>query len=136
LFTDRRNLISQRGRRESPRCVSLPLNLNGGNSSPVQAYRPENSFRTMRGLPYKPKVFISHSTKVEEPQAVRFLSHLHETLVQATNTAGTAAFEVLLDQKSLPIGETWRDEIDEWVDCCDAAIVVLSEAATQSDNVK
>jgi TIR domain-containing protein len=90
----------------------------------------------MQYSPYKPKVFISHSTKVRDPLAVCFLDRLYQTLVQARNKDGTEAFEVLLDRENLLIDEKWREVIRGWVLSCDAAIVLLSEAATHSDYVK
>jgi hypothetical protein len=88
------------------------------------------------GAPYKPKVFISHSTKVGDARAVGFLNRLYQTLVQVRNNDGSQAFEVLLDKENLLIGEKWRAVNREWVLNCDAAIILLSEAATRSDYVK
>ena len=45
-------------------------------------------------------------------------------------------FEVLLDKENVLTGEKWREVIREWVLGCDAAVVLLSEAATRSDYVK
>jgi TIR domain len=87
----------------------------------------------MQGSPDKPRVLISHSTKAGDP---RFLNRLYQTLKQARNNDGTEAFEVWLDQEDMWIGEQWRIRIDEWVLTCDAAIVLLSEAATRSEYVK
>lgn len=90
----------------------------------------------MQGFPYKPKVFISHSTDAADLRAVCFLDRLHQTLLDARNSDGTEAFEVLLDRKNLDTGVEWRKEIDNWIKACDAAIVLLSEAATRSEYVK
>lgn len=88
----------------------------------------------MQGSPYKPKVFISHSTKADE-RAGRFLDLLHQRLVDAKNKDGTEAFEVWSD-RTLDIGVKWRDILDEWICHCDAAIILLSDAATHSNYVK
>lgn len=90
----------------------------------------------MQGFPYKPKVFISHSTKAGDPRASSFLDRLYKALVQARNNDGKEAFEILLDQETFITGEKWREVNREWVLTCDAAIVLLSEAATQSNYVK
>jgi TIR domain len=90
----------------------------------------------MPGFPYKPKVFISHSTEASDPRAVSFLDRLHQMLTAAKNTDGTEAFEILLDRKNLNTGVEWRKVIDDWISSCDAAIVLLSEAATRSEYVK
>lgn len=90
----------------------------------------------MRGFAYKPKVFISHSTRVEDLRAVAFLDSLYEKLVQARNDDGTEAFEVLLDKENFRLGETWREVNREWLLTCDAAIVLLTDAATYSNFVK
>ncbi|HKQ05572.1 MAG TPA: toll/interleukin-1 receptor domain-containing protein [Blastocatellia bacterium] len=90
----------------------------------------------MQCLPHKPKVFISHSTKTGDPLAVCFLDRLYQTLKQARNNDGTEAFEVLLDKTNILTGEKWSEVIREWVLSCDAAIVLLSEAAARSDYVK
>ena len=90
----------------------------------------------MQGSHYKPKVFISHSTKVTDVFSVCFLDRLHQALTQAKDDDGTATFEVLLDRENLLTGERWREVIREWMLSCDAAIVLLSEAATRSDYVK
>lgn len=90
----------------------------------------------MKGSHYRPKVFISHSTKVTDPLSVCFLDRLHRALIEAKNDDGAATFDVLLDRENLLTGEKWREVIREWMISCDAAIVLLSEAATHSDYVK
>ncbi|MBV9958445.1 MAG: toll/interleukin-1 receptor domain-containing protein [Acidobacteria bacterium] len=90
----------------------------------------------MHGSHYRPKVFISHSTKVTDPLSACFLERLHQALTEVQNDDGAATFEVLLDRENLLTGEQWREVIREWMLSCDAAIVLLSEAATHSDYVK
>jgi hypothetical protein len=71
---------------------------------------------------YKPRIFISHSAKEPETQA----------LCKAIGTALTAdKFERFWDQ-DFKTSDAWRSAIDEWIWRCDAAILVLSLAATQS----
>lgn len=90
----------------------------------------------MQGSPNKPRVFISHSTDPADPRSVCFLDRLHQTLDAARNSDGTEAFKVLLDETTLDAGVEWRKKIDDWIKVCDAAIVLLSEAATRSEYVK
>lgn len=90
----------------------------------------------MQGSHYRPKVFISHSTKVTDLPSVCFLDRLYQALTQARNDDGTATFEILLDRENLLTGEKWREVIREWMLNCDAAIVLLSDAATCSNYVK
>jgi TIR domain len=71
---------------------------------------------------YRPRVFISHSAK--EPEAKTLCSAIAKRL-------DPADFEVLWDQ-NLQTSQSWRAVIDEWIWRCDAAILVLSKAATES----
>jgi hypothetical protein len=73
-------------------------------------------------LLYCPKVFISHSAK--EPEALALCKAIEGHL-------DSLKFEVLWDDK-LETGEVWRAAIDEWIWTCDAAVLVLSKAATES----
>jgi hypothetical protein len=74
---------------------------------------------------YRPKVFISHSAK--EPETKSLCRAIAEHL-------DTAGFEVLWDQ-DLQTSDAWRGVIDEWIWRCDAAVLVLSQAATESGYV-
>jgi hypothetical protein len=71
---------------------------------------------------HRPKVFISHSAK--EPEA-------RELCQALTIRLGQAGFEVLWDG-NLQTAQSWRAVIDEWIWRCDTAVLVLSEAATES----
>jgi hypothetical protein len=71
---------------------------------------------------YQPKVFISHSAK--EPEARQLCETLAARLAQG-------GFEVLWDA-TLQTSQSWRGVIDEWIWRCDTAVLVLSDAATQS----
>jgi hypothetical protein len=73
-------------------------------------------------MAYRPRVFISHSAK--EPEAKALCGAIAKGL-------DPADFEVLWD-KNLQTSQTWRAVIDEWIWRCDAAILVLSKAATES----
>src|SRR6266436_7243523 len=75
----------------------------------------------MPELLYKPKVFISHSAK--EPEA--------RALCKAIAGYLASKFEVLWDD-NLQTAQVWRAAIDEWIWTCDAAVLVLSKAATES----
>lgn len=69
-----------------------------------------------------PKVFVSHSAK--EPNARDFCCQLESHLTERN-------FSVLFD-KNLQTGQAWRSVLDEWIWRCDAAVIVLSEAALES----
>jgi hypothetical protein len=71
---------------------------------------------------YQPKVFISHSAK--EPEAAALCDAVASRLSQH-------GFEVLWDS-TLQTSQAWRAVIDEWIWRCDAAVLVLSDSATQS----
>ena len=73
-------------------------------------------------MAYRPRIFISHSAK--EPEAKALCRAIKDAL-DATD------FEVLWDA-SLETSQTWRAVIDEWIWRCDAAVLVLSKAATDS----
>jgi|SRR5438309_8161149 len=73
-------------------------------------------------MPYKPRVFISHSAKEPDTQ------QLCEAIA---NHIDSTAFEVLWDS-NLQTSQPWRSAIDEWIWRCDAAVLVLSESATNS----
>jgi hypothetical protein len=72
---------------------------------------------------YKPRVFISHSAKQESRTMT-----LCKAIAARLNPK---KFELLWDQ-DLTTSNAWRPAIDEWVWRCDAAILVLSPAATKS----
>jgi hypothetical protein len=74
-------------------------------------------------MPYRPRVFISHSAKEEEAKTLCGAISKH---------LGTDDFEVLWDQANLQTSDAWRAAIDEWIWRCDAAILVISKAATES----
>jgi hypothetical protein len=76
----------------------------------------------MPHLLYRPKVFISHSAK--EPEARALCKAIAGYL-------DPLKFEVLWDDK-LQTAEVWPAAIDEWIWTCDAAVLVLSKAATES----
>ncbi len=74
-------------------------------------------------MSHRPRVFISHSAKEQETQ----------TLCRAISSyLDTDEFEVLWDQVNLETSAAWRPAIDEWIWRCDAAVLVISRAATDS----
>jgi TIR domain len=75
----------------------------------------------MPDLLYRPKIFISHSAK--EPEA--------RALCKALAGYLASKFDVLWDD-NLQTAQVWRAAIDEWIWKCDAAVLVLSKAATKS----
>jgi hypothetical protein len=74
---------------------------------------------------YKPRVFISHSAKEPETRS------LCKAIARALDPE---SFEVLWDS-NLEGSSPWRSAIDEWIWRCDAAVLVLSVAATASKYV-
>lgn len=73
-----------------------------------------------------PRVFLSHSTKEDFPSQVR------ERLAEALRDAG---YRVLLDKDGLQADDPWHSSLELWMGTCDAAIVLMSEAAIQSNFV-
>jgi hypothetical protein len=73
-----------------------------------------------------PRVFLSHSTKDDPPRQVR------DRLAEALRDA---EFRVLLDKDGLKTGEGWHNTLELWLGTCDAAVVLLSEAALASNFV-
>lgn len=76
---------------------------------------------------YRPKVFISHSAK--DPLARRLM----DSLADALNATGK--FDILLDKRALEPSDEWRAAIDEWILRCDAAVIILSKDAVESQYV-
>ena len=72
------------------------------------------------------KVFLSHSAK--EPAADALLQRLYAEL-------SAAGFAVLLDKEELRLGNNWRSVLNFWIGGCNAAVVLLSQAALESDFV-
>ncbi|MGH9942693.1 MAG: toll/interleukin-1 receptor domain-containing protein, partial [Pyrinomonadaceae bacterium] len=77
---------------------------------------------------YRPKVFISYTTNDEI--AVRLRDALYERL---DGGRADASYEVWVDKESLTPGDQWRHEIHNGLGQCDAAIVLLSEHALDTD---
>jgi hypothetical protein len=74
----------------------------------------------------KPRVFISHSTtKDPEAAAVR----------DALSAALREKFAVRVDKEHLKLGEGWRHTLNTWIGGCDAAVVLLSKDALESQFV-
>ncbi len=69
------------------------------------------------------RVFISHSTK--EPAA----AEVRDRVARALTDGG---HRVLLDKDVLELGERWRQTLNRWIGACDAAVVLLTEAALRS----
>jgi hypothetical protein len=72
------------------------------------------------------RIFISHSGT--EPSAAL----LRDTLAQRLRDDG---YRVLLDKDELKIGQHWRSTINAWIGGCDAAVLLVSSAALQSNFV-
>ena len=73
-------------------------------------------------MSYRPRIFISHSAK--EPEAKSLCRAVADELIHAE-------FDVLWDQ-NLQTSQAWRSVVDEWIWRCDGAVLVLSQAATES----
>lgn len=69
------------------------------------------------------RIFLSHSTREAVP------AELRDALAAALTARG---YRVLLDKDVLQLGEHWRQTINRWIGACDAAVVLLSEAALAS----
>ncbi len=72
-------------------------------------------------------IFISHSTSFATQTLAR---DVLEELLSALEEA--KGYELLVDRSTLRPGDSWRNQIDRWVETCDAAVVLLSEAALDS----
>jgi hypothetical protein len=75
-----------------------------------------------RGIMATPKVFISYKNGHQASHA--FIADMEAELA--------ADFELLRD-KNMPVGKPWTRELYDWLLGCDAAIIVLSKEANQSD---
>jgi hypothetical protein len=73
-------------------------------------------------MSYRPRIFISHSAK--EPEAKSLCRAIADELIRGE-------FDVLWDQ-NLQTSQAWRSVVDEWIWRCDGAVLVLSQAATES----
>lgn len=73
--------------------------------------------------PPGPRVFLSHSTDEPFPHAVRG---------RLAGKLRAAGYRVLLDKDGLRPGEGWRNPLELWIGCCDAAVVLVSEKALTS----
>jgi len=69
-------------------------------------------------------IFISYSRRDTET-VDRFVSELIQ-----------AGFDVWIDREDIKVGNTWRVQIVEAIDTCDAFVLVLSRNSAASDNVR
>lgn len=74
-----------------------------------------------------PRIFLSHSAY--EGVALRVLDMIADSL-------RCEGFDVLLDKDRLEPGAMWRSELDDWINDCDAAILLLSRKAAESTFVR
>jgi hypothetical protein len=84
-----------------------------------------NYRHVMPGRRRSPSVFISHSAH-DDPGATRAVAALRRALK-------AAGFEPLVDEWDLKGGDDWRQRLYTWMTHCDAAILLLSRNALQSD---
>lgn len=77
---------------------------------------------------YRPKVFLSHSTK-GDPDAAAMRRHLETELT-------ARGWHVLVDEDGLRGGEEWRGVLYHWIADCDAAVVLMSDRALASSWVR
>lgn len=73
----------------------------------------------------RPPVFISHSSR-GDADAASVLSAIRRALK-------AARFEPLVDERGLKGGDDWRLRLHTWMSHCDAAILLLSRQALESD---
>ena len=71
----------------------------------------------------KPLIFISHSAK--DDFAIQVRDTLYAKLVEM-------GFDVLMDKERLEIGTAWYKMIWEWIQQCNAAIILFSKDALDS----
>ena len=71
-----------------------------------------------------PSVFVSHCSR-EGDLAHRVIAALRERL--------GGRVRVLLDEDVFRAGDRWRDELWAWWSTCDAAVIVCSTEALESD---
>jgi|GEM_PF-4274247 len=74
----------------------------------------------------QPRIFISHSAK--DPFTSDLLTRMGETLDKA-------GYDVLVDRTRLKIegiGSNWRTTLNQWLDICDGAILLISPDAVNS----
>ena len=74
----------------------------------------------------KPRLFISHSAR-GEPETMGLLDDLRKALDND--------FAILIDKDDIKVGDPWRQTLNTWIGGCDAAIVLLTEKALQSEYV-
>jgi hypothetical protein len=75
-----------------------------------------------------PGVFISHSAGGDDTAAA-----LVEAIADSLEHAG---WTPLVDRRQLRGGDPWREEIDDWIATCDAAVVVFAPKALASEWVR
>jgi len=76
----------------------------------------------------KPRVFISHSAR-QDARALTLLDALEARL-------RAEGFDVLVDRRSLTVGDSWEAKIATWLDQCHAAVILFTARALASDYVK
>lgn len=74
----------------------------------------------------RPRIFISHSSK--EPAGEKFRDELAERL-------RAADYRVLLDKDELELSQDWRSTLNAWIGGCDAAVLLVTQAALKSSYV-
>lgn len=82
----------------------------------------------------KPKVFISYSARgrADDPSGVEATQSLRRALQTSLEQAG---IEVFVDRR-IDAGAPWRAVLERWLWRCDAAIILLSSDALESDWVR
>jgi hypothetical protein len=76
----------------------------------------------------RPRVFISHSAGGDDTA--------HALLTALEARLESEDFEVLLDERSITVGDSWESKIATWLDQCHAAVVLFTSKALASDYVK
>lgn len=91
----------------------------------TQIYGRAHALSPPRPAMSRPRVFISHSSK--EPLGTEFRKALEQRLQDA-------GYRVLVD-KDIDLNQDWRSTLNTWIGGCDAAVVLLSDAALKSSYV-
>lgn len=76
------------------------------------------------------RIFISHCTKQDEPEAAAFLA-----AIEAGIQAHPDRFDLRVDRLKLEPGDDWRHELYTWMDQADGAVVIIGRNALESNFV-
>src|SRR4051794_14132255 len=76
------------------------------------------------------RIFVSHSTRPDEPEAARYLDAIAEAIQRQNHI-----FELKIDRLCLAPGVDWRDELYNWMDQADGAVAIIGRNSLKSNFV-